>query len=145
MEFRGVNQMKTNLKYQGGLKFIGFDEQEHETIFDADPLGGPTEGPTPVNMYLQALAACGAIDIVVVLKKRRKVIDNFEVEVESERRDTHPKIYTKIKIKYIISGEGITEKEMDRAVSLSEEKLCSVSNMIDRRSTKIDISYKIVR
>ena len=137
--------MKINLKWQENLKFFGYDEQNHKTIFHADPDGGPTEGPTPVNLFLQALAACGAIDIVVVLQKRRKAIDKFEIEVEGEKRDEHPRIFTNIKINYIISGEGIDEKEMERAIKLSEEKLCSVSNMIDRRSTKIEISYKIVQ
>ena len=136
--------MKVNLKYQGGFKFIGFDEQDHKTIFDADPLGGLTDGPTPMNMFLQSLAGCGAIDIVVILKKRRKVIDKFEVEVEAERREQHPRIFTHIKIKYIISGEGITSKEMDRAVTMSEEKLCSVSAMIDKSNTKLDLEYEIV-
>ena len=137
--------MKINLKWQENLKFFGYDEQNHKTIFHADPDGGPTEGPTPVNLFLQALAACGAIDIVVVLQKRRKAIDKFEIEVEGEKRDEHPRIFTNIKINYIISGEGIDEKEIERAIKLSEEKLCSVSNMIDRRSTKIEISYKIVQ
>ena len=136
--------MQVNLKYQGGLKFFGFDEDDHKTIFQADPDGGPTDGPTPVNLFLQSLAACGAIDIVVVLQKRRKNIDKFEVEVEGDRRDEYPRIFTNIRIKYILSGKGLDDKEMERAIRLSEEKLCSVSNMIDKSNTKIDISYQIV-
>lgn len=136
--------MKAALNWQGGFKFFSYDDQHHQTVFDADPEGGPTAGPVPMNLFLQSLTACGAMDIVFILNKRRLKIDKFNIEVETERADEHPKIFTVIKIKYIISGEGINEREMDRAISLSEDKFCSILAMIDKSKTKVDFEYEIV-
>jgi len=135
---------KVHLEWQGGMKINGYDEQGHKTVYDSGAEGVVTAGPTPMQVFLQVVAACGAMDIVSILEKRRKKIDSFKVEVEGERVDTYPKIYRTIKIKYIVSGLGITDKEMKMAVELSVEKFCSAMAMIDKTKTEIEVAYKII-
>ena len=137
--------MKLTLEYQDGMKFHSFDDQQHLNIYDSAPAGESTAGPTPMQVFLQALAACAAMDIVAIIKKRRRTIDKFVVEVTGERVDTYPKIYKTINIKYIISGDGINDKEMNRAMDLSVNKLCSIMGMMDRNKTDVKVSYEIVR
>jgi len=137
--------MHISVKWQEGFKFFCYDEKGHQTVMDADPeTGGNTDGPTPVEAYMEALAACGGIDILVILKKRRINVTKFDIKLEAERRDKLPKIFTNIKMDYIISGDGLNDKEMNRAVKFSEEKLCSVLAMIDKRNTTVEVNYKIV-
>ena len=136
--------IKVTLEYQDGIKFHAFDDQQHLTIYDSAPAGESTAGPTPMQVFLQALAACSAMDIVSIIKKRRLTIDKFTVEVTGERVDTYPKIYKSININYIISGEGINDKEMNRAVDLSVNKFCSALGMIDMSKTNVEVSYEIV-
>jgi len=136
--------VKVRLDWQEGMKFHGLDELGHITVYDSGPEGVVTAGPTPMQVFLQAMAACSSMDIVSILEKRRRKIDRFRVEVEGERVETYPKIYKTIRVKYIISGAGITNKEMKMAVDLSVEKFCSVMGMIDRSKTEIIVSYELV-
>jgi putative redox protein len=126
------------------MKFFGYDDQHHQTVLDSAEEGILTAGPAPVQIFLQALAGCSGMDIVHILQKRRLEINSFNIEVEGTRLRTSPKIFNRIKIKYIISGAGISREEMERAVSMSINKLCSVIGMIDRNKTEIEIEYKII-
>jgi len=136
--------IKTKLKWNGGNELHGFNADNHKTVYDSAPAGEPTAGPTPMQVFLHALAACSSMDILNILKKRRKELQDFRVEIEGERSEDHPKIYTAIKIKYIVSGGNITDKEMKMAIDLSMNKFCSISAMIDKSKTKIEVDYEIV-
>ena len=138
--------LRLSAEWQQGFRFFCRDSQGHLTVLDADPEreGMVTEGPAPVEAFLESLAVCGAIDVLFILKKRRLKVSKFNVEIEAERRDALPKIFTRIEIKYIISGRGITEREIARAVEMSEQKLCSILAMIDQRQTEVVIDFHIV-
>ena len=140
----GTNMMKTRIKWVEGMEFVAFDKQNHRTVFDSKPTGVETAGPTPMEVFLQALGACSAMDIAHILTKRRKKIDRFTVEVEGIRASDFPKIFTDIKLKFTISGEGIKDYDIQRAVSLSCNKLCSIMAMIDTSKTKINVEYEVV-
>ncbi|MBL7191439.1 OsmC family protein [bacterium] len=128
--------------WQGGMKFTSIDERGHETVIDSGPEGVETAGSTPMQLFLASLASCGAMDIVNILNKRRLKIESFRVEIDGVRADKVPKIYTDIAIRYHISGERINQREMDRAVNLSSEKLCSVKAMM-KEDIRIKIDYFI--
>ena len=136
--------MKVSLQWQQEMEIHGFNADNHKTVYDSGPAGATTAGPTPMQVFLHALAACSAMDILNILKKRRKVVKDFRVEIEGERAETHPKIYTSIKIKYIVSGENLTAMEMQKAIDLSTNKLCSISAMMDKSKTDIDVVFEIV-
>ncbi len=127
-----------------GLKFEAVNERGVKTMFDAPVEGEAGAGPTPMEAYLQALITCSAVDVVNILRKRRLKIERLRVEAEAEKADKPPKIYTRIDIKFIISGEGIDEKEMERALGLSMDKFCSIKAMIDKTKTEISVSYEIL-
>jgi len=135
--------VKVNIRWDGNLQFTGFDEQNHRVIFDSAPEGVIAAGPTPMQLFLQALAACSSMDIVTILQKRRLKIDSFEVQIEGERVDTFPKIYKTIRLKYIVSAAGIKESDMEIALDLSLNKFCSVAGMIDRSKTEVIVEYEI--
>jgi len=82
-----------------------------------------------MEALLQATAVCGAMDVVSILKKRRKCIERFEIEVEGLRAAEHPKIFEQIRITYRINGEGVSRTEVEKAMKLSREKYCSIINM----------------
>lgn len=98
---------------------------------DGPPVsGGQDLGPRPMEMVLLGLGGCSAVDVVHILKKARQPLGGCEVEIEAERAETDPKVFTRIHMRFSLRGEGLSEKHVDRAVSLSTEKYCSVARML---------------
>ncbi len=89
---------------------------------------------------MQAVGICSAMDVIVILRKRRKEIASFEIEMEAERRDDHPKIFEDMVVVYRVGGDGITHSEVEKAVKLSHDKYCSVINMF---KPDIKIGYRV--
>jgi putative redox protein len=85
------------------------------------------EGQSPTELLLSAVAGCGAVDIVVILQKRRKTIHDFVIVTSGNRRDEAPRRFTDIHCKYIITSPDVTEEELDKVAALSLEKYCSVA------------------
>ena len=79
-----------------------------------------------------ALGGCTAMDVVTILTKKRANVEDFEIEVEAERADEHPKVFTRIHVKYVIVGHGVKSQDVEQAIQLSEEKYCSVSAMLGK-------------
>lgn len=90
---------------------------------------------SPAEMLLSALAACGAVDIVMMLKKRRKTIVNFTIEITGKRREEHPKSFTEIYIKYILVSPDVEEEEFTKVASLSLDKYCTVGASLNSNIT----------
>jgi putative redox protein len=95
-------------------------------------------------LVLIALAGCTSSDVVSILQKKRVELDDYEVNISAEMCDEHPKVYTKINLEFVFYGENINEKDVERAIELSETKYCSVSAMLNK-SVEINHSYKIVK
>lgn len=111
-------------------------------ILDADKkVGGKNLGPRPKALTLVSLAGCTGMDVISILGKMRIKPDFFDVEVEGELTDEHPKIYHTINIKYIFKGDNLPMDKLEKAVDLSQERYCGVSAML-RKSSKIN--YEIV-
>ena len=122
--------MKAKVLYRGGMHFEGETDTGHKMHFDSRPQGEPTAGPTPMEVVLQAGAVCCAMDVVAILNKRRKTIERFEIEVNGERSTEHPKIFKNIDVKFCFWGKDLTQEEVEKAAHLSEERYCSVLNML---------------
>jgi putative redox protein len=112
----------------------------HKIILDADEkVGGQNRGPRPKPLLLIALAGCTGMDVVSILKKMRVEIKSFDINVEGDITEEHPKHYTKMHIIYSFSGTNLPLDKIEQAVKLSEEKYCGV-----RASYKgIEISSEI--
>jgi len=94
-----------------------------------------------MEMMLMALGGCTALDIESLINKMRTPAEEFQIEIDAERSDEHPRVFTKIQMTFIFKGSDLNRQNIEKAVRLSQEKYCSVSAMLSRA---VDISYDIV-
>ncbi|MCK5880094.1 MAG: OsmC family protein [Holophagae bacterium] len=135
--------MKTTVKWKGMRLFQGTAESGHNILMDGpEQFGGQDAGPRPMDLLLVGLGGCTAYDVVTILEKKRLNLTGLEVELEADRTDTHPKVYSEIRVHFKIRGRNITEKAVQQAIDLSENKFCSASAML-KETAKINISYEI--
>jgi putative redox protein len=90
------------------------------------------------------LGGCTSYDVVGILKKTRQDVVDCVAEIEAERADTVPSVFTKIHVKFVVSGRGLNAKKVERAVSLSAEQYCSASIMLEKGGVEITHSFEIV-
>jgi putative redox protein len=96
-----------------------------------------------MELLLIALGSCTGVDVISILKKKRQQVTDYRIEVSGERREEFPKSYTRLYIKHIVHGRGVTEQALASAIELSETKYCSVAATL-RGSAEIVTSYEIV-
>jgi putative redox protein len=118
--------------------FEGTAENGNTILFDADP--AHTHGPSPMEAVLMALCGCTSVDVVSILKKKRQALTGLRVSAAAEQAPTPPRVFTKIKLTYAVSGK-LSRKTVEDAVTLSKEKYCSVSLMLEKAAA---IDYEIV-
>ncbi len=129
--------------WRGGLQFEGIAPSGQRLILDSAPeAGGTGAGLRPVELVLLALAGCTAMDVISILRKKRQEVTGFEVRVRGERAQEHPRVYTHITLEYIVRGRNISPEAVARAITLSEEKYCSVHAML-RPSVPIECGFRI--
>jgi putative redox protein len=105
------------------LELEGFKQ-----IVDADEsVGGKGQGPTPKALMLNALAGCTGMDVVAILNKMQMPFDRFEIKIDGETTDSHPKVFSKIDVLYQFWGSDLDEGKIEKAVKLSQTKYCGVS------------------
>ncbi len=125
--------MKTRVKWLDHMSFIGESASGHSVVMDGPPeAGGRNLGVRPMEMLLLGMGGCSSFDVVSMLKKGRQDITSCEVEIESERADEEPKVFTKIHMHFIIKGNAVSESKVKKAVSLSADKYCSASIMLGK-------------
>jgi putative redox protein len=116
----------------------------HEMILDAtEKVGGENRGPRPKPLMLAALAGCTGMDVVSILKKMRVDLDDFNVYVEGDLTEEHPKQYAQMHVIYEFKGKNLPEEKLQKAVNLSEERYCGVSAMY-RKAFGITSEIKII-
>lgn len=116
-----------NIKWMGNMAFEG-EIGGHKIILDADEsVGGENKGPRPKPLMLMALAGCTGMDVVSILKKMRVELDDFQVSVEGELTEEHPRYYKEMKVVYQFKGKNLSLEKLEKAVNLSEERYCGVS------------------
>jgi len=125
--------MKATIKWAGGASFEGTPGSGHTVVMDGPPeAGGENRGCRPMELLLLGLGGCTAFDVVAILRKARQPVTGCVVEVEAERSEKVPKIFTRIHLHYRVSGDGLSPKQVERAVSLSKDKYCSASIMLGK-------------
>lgn len=133
-----------NVKWNGKRRFVGWDEAGHGVAMDAgDAHGGDGSGPSPMSLVLYALGGCTGIDIVSILEKQRQELRDFELVITGEQREEQPRIWSRVNIEYVLTGVDLKPSAVERAISLSEEKYCSVMGMFGP-DVKVTTSYRIV-
>lgn len=136
--------MKATVKWLDNMTFVGESGSGHAVIIDAAPeVGGRDLGPRPMELLLLGTGGCSAIDVMLILKKSRQDVTDCRVELEAERAETDPKVFTKIRMHFVVSGRGLSENHVRRAVDLSAEKYCSASIMLGQVA-EVTHSYEII-
>jgi putative redox protein len=131
--------MKARIKLADGMTFVAESGSGHAVVVDAAPdVGGRDLGPRPMELVLMGTGACSAIDVVHILRKARQAITDCVVELEAERAQDDPKIFTKIHLHYVVTGKGLAAAQVERAIKLSKEKYCSATIMLAKTA---DITF----
>lgn len=123
--------MKARVQLVQGMTFVAESGSGHAVVVDAAPdVGGRDLGPRPMELVLMGAGACTAIDVVHILRRARQEVTGCVVELESERADEDPKVFTRIRMHYVVSGKGLARNQVERAIKLSKEKYCSATIML---------------
>lgn len=123
--------MKARVKWIEQVSFLGETESGHAVVMDGAPAaGGRNLGPRPMEMLLIGAGGCTSFDVVSILKKSRQAISDCYVELEAERAETDPKVFTKIHMHFVVTGKDIKPEAVEKAIKLSAEKYCSASIML---------------
>jgi putative redox protein len=135
--------MKARVKWLEHMTYVGEADSGHAVVMDGPlELGGHNLGVRPMEMLLLGLGGCTSIDVINILKKARQQITDCVVELEAERAATDPKVFTQIQVHFIVTGKGLSESQVKRAITLSAEKYCSASVMLGKTAA-ITHSYEI--
>lgn len=141
---RGQTNMKSRVKWLDNMSFVGESASGHSIVMDGPPeFGGRNLGVRPMEMLLLGLGGCASFDIVSMLKKAKEDLIDCEVEITAERAETEPKVFTKIHLHFVLSGNNLSEKKVRRAIELSAEKYCSASIMLGKTAT-VTHDYSII-
>ena len=127
--------MKAQVKWLGEKLFMGTSESGHTMVLDAND---GYLAPSPMEGVLISLGGCSSVDVVSILQKTRQNIIGCHVEISGSRADSVPKVFEKIHLHFVITGTDVAAKHVERAVSLSADKYCSVVLMLN---AKVDITH----
>jgi putative redox protein len=136
--------MKAVVKQIEGCSFIGKAESNHWMPVDnKKEFAGSDAAMHPMELVLLALGSCTGCDVVSILQKKKVQLKNFEIYIDAEKAELHPKVFTKIHLEFVFFGTGLNQVHLKRAIELSQQKYCSVSAML-KPSVLITTSYRIV-
>ncbi len=136
--------MKARVKWVDGALMLGESSSGHVVVMDGpEDHGGRNLGVRPMEMLLLGMGGCTEFDVIHILKKSRQDVHFCEVDMEAERADSEPKVFTRIHVHFKVGGKGLTEKVVERAVKLSAEKYCSASLMLGKTAA-ITHDYELV-
>ncbi len=125
--------MKVSVKWVDNVCFMGESETGHAVVLDGAPeMGGRNIGMRPMEMLLIGMGGCTSFDVVTILKKARQKITDCVAEIQAERANEVPKVFTKIHVHFVVTGDTLNETQVERAIRLSAEKYCSASIMLGK-------------
>ncbi|MBK6980821.1 MAG: OsmC family protein [Betaproteobacteria bacterium] len=135
--------MKARVKLVEGITFVAESGSGHAIVMDASPdVGGRNLGSRPMELVLMGAGGCSAIDVVHILRKSRQDLVDCVVELEAERAPDEPKVFTRIHMRYVVTGRGLRPAQVERAIKLSKEKYCSATIML-AKTAEITTDYEI--
>ncbi len=136
--------MKAKITWGGDAKFIAESETGHTIVMDgpADH-GGKNQGARPMEMMLIGMGGCSSFDVIHILKKSRQDVSDCIAEIEAERADAVPSVFSKIHLHFVVTGHNLKDSMVRNAVKLSAEKYCSASIMLAKGGVDITHSYEV--
>lgn len=134
---------KVDCTWKGDMAFEA-NVNDFKILMDAgEAVGGKNSGPRPKPLTLASLGGCSGMDVVSILKKMRIVLDYFNIEIDGELTDEHPKYYHKIHLVYTFKGTDLPAEKLEKAVNLSQDRYCGVSELL-KKAAKITYEIKIL-
>ena len=131
---------EVNVQWIGGRRFVGIDSTQHSVVLSTTKEG---IGLKPSDLLLVALAGCSAVDVVSILEKKRLPLTDLDIKVTGEQEAEAPWTFRKIHLAYTLRGKGLTDRAVQQAIKLSEEKYCSVAATV-RGAATLTHSYQIL-
>ncbi len=137
--------MHAKIQWQEKVHFTATADSGHTVPLDGPPdAGGENRGARPMELVLMGLGGCSSFDVVNILTKARQNIVNCVTEIEAERAAGVPQVFTRIHLHFVVSGAGLDARKVARAVSLSADKYCSASIMLQRGGVEISHSHEVL-
>jgi len=137
--------VKTSVEWVGEKAFSYTSDSGHRGYMDGAAKDGPgSRGPSPMELILSGLGGCTSYDVVNILKKSRQDVVNCEAQLNADRADTVPAVFTRIHIHFIVTGRQLKPVQVERAIALSAEKYCSASIMLEKGGVVITHDFEIV-
>jgi len=137
--------MKAILKHVEGLAFLGKSDSNHWVTIDGPKnFSGTDAAAHPMELILLGLGSCTGSDVISILTKKKVHLQRFEIIIEAERSETHPKVFTKIHLDYQFYGRDLNPTHLERAIELSQKNYCPVSAML-KQTVSITTSYHIFK
>jgi putative redox protein len=134
-------QRKATIQFAGEDVFVGVSPSGHAQVVETN--SQRSIAATPMELLLLALGTCTGVDVISILKKKRQRVTDYRIEVSGERRDDHPRSYTKMFVKHIVHGHGVSPQAVAQAIELSDTKYCSVAATL-RGTAEIVTTYEII-
>jgi putative redox protein len=135
--------MKARIQLVEGMTFVAESGSGHAVVVDASPdVGGRNLGARPMELVLMGTGSCSAIDVMHILRKARQAVTGCVVELEAERASEDPKVFTRIRMRYVVTGKALARAQVERAIKLSKEKYCSASVML-AKTAEFEIDFEI--
>ncbi|HEY3038235.1 MAG TPA: OsmC family protein [Pyrinomonadaceae bacterium] len=132
---------KAVVQFAGDDLFIGVSPSGHAITIDTDR--ARNSAPSPMELLLLALGSCTGVDVVSILQKKRQSLSHYRIEVRGERREEHPRSYSRMEVHHIVTGRNISERSLVQAIELSEQKYCSVAASL-KPTAEIVSSFEII-
>ena len=133
---------KAVVNFAGPDLFVGITPSNHAVAIDTNP--ERNSAPTPMELLLVALGSCTGVDVLSILEKKRETVTAYRVEVRGQRREQHPRSYNLIHVHHIITGDNVSDRAVQQAVKLSDEKYCSVAATL-RPAAEIVSTFEIIQ
>lgn len=132
--------MEARVQWLSDLTFVATSGSGHQVVMDGN---SGKHAASPMEMVLMAAGSCASVDVVSILQKARQNVRACEVKLTAERADATPAVFTKINLHFVVTGESVSETHVERAVSLSADKYCSVSIMLGH-SVQVTHSFEVI-
>ncbi|MCX6156172.1 MAG: OsmC family protein [Candidatus Kapabacteria bacterium] len=137
--------MNVQTRLDGKMRIVGSNSSGYETAFDTlESVGGDNSAATPMEILLQALGACTTMDIVSILRKKRKTVNDLKINIEGNKSENHPKVFQKVHLSFELHSPDAEMKDFERAVELSQTTYCSVAATLKRSGCDVSYSLSII-
>lgn len=135
--------MKARVSWLDARTFVGSAESGHSLVLGTAHGEAPKPGPSPMELMLLGAGGCAAVDVVSILEKGRQAVASVVVELDADRAEDHPRVFTRIHMHFVVSGRAVDPRRVERAIELSAEKYCSATAML-ARTAEVTHDFEII-